>query len=91
MKGPMDERMKGTLSERGRNIKHPRQNLSKKGSKIDQNRAKIDPKRTRNEVKTDKKSKQPRQDDLGPPLGEDFPAILSGPGAILGAKIKQNS
>ena len=61
------------------------------GARIDQNRAKIDPKGSQNEDKTDKKLKQPRQDDLGPPPGEDFPAILRGPGAILGAKIEPNS
>ena len=65
----MDERMKGTMSERGRNIKHRPQNLSKKGAKIDQNGAKIDPKGSQNEAKTDKKSEQRLQDDLGPLWG----------------------
>ena len=52
MKGPMDERMKGTMSERGRNIKHRSQNLSKKNAKIDQNGAKIDPTSTQKGPKT---------------------------------------
>ena len=69
----MDERMKGTMSERGRNIKHRPQNLSKKGAKIDQNGAKIDPKGSQNEAKTDKKSEQRLQDDLGPLWGAIFP------------------
>ena len=59
------ERMK-RRRERDRNIKHRPQNLSKKGANIEQNRAKIDPKGSQNEEKTDRKSKQPRQDDLGP-------------------------
>ena len=54
-------------AKRGRKIKHRPQNLLEKGAKIDQNRAKIDPKGSQNEDKTDKKLKQPRQDDLGPP------------------------
>lgn len=59
-------------AKRGRKIKHRPQNLSKKGARIDQNRAKIDPKGSQNEDKTDKKLKQPRQDDLGPPWGRIF-------------------
>ena len=59
-------------AKRGHQIKHRPQNLIKKGAKIDQNRAKIDPKGSQNEDKTDKKLKQPRQDDLGPPWGRIF-------------------
>ena len=61
------------------------------GARIDQNRAKIDPKGSQNKAKTDKKSQQRLQDDLGPPLGGDFPAIVEHPSAILGAKIEPNS
>ena len=81
----MDERMKGTLSERGRNIKHRRQNLSKKGAKIEKNGIKIDPKGSQNEAKTDKKSKQPRQDDLGPP-GWRFPGYRATARCHLGCQ-----
>ena len=91
MKEPMDERMKGIMSERDRNIKHRPQNLSKKGANIDQNGAKINPRGSQNEAKTNKKSKQPRQDDLGHPWGVDFLAIVLQPGAILGVKIEPNS
>ena len=56
-------------AKRGRKIKHRPQNLLKKGAEIDQNRARIDARGSQNEDKTNKKSKQPRQDDLGHPLG----------------------
>ena len=48
------------------------QNLQKKGTEIDQNGAKIDPKGSQNEAKTDKKSEQRLQDDLGPLWGAIF-------------------
>ena len=65
-------------AKRGRKIKHRLQNLYKKGAKIDQNRTKIDPKGSQNEDKTDKKSKQRRQDDLGHPWGVIFRLSCAG-------------
>ena len=67
-------------AKRGRKIKHRPQNLVKKGAKIGQRRAKIEPKGSQNEDKTDKKSKQPRQDDLGPPGGSISRLSNRGPG-----------
>ena len=60
-------------AKRARIIKHRPQNLQKKGAEINQNGTKIDPKGPQNEDKTDKKSEQRLQDDLGPPWGAIFP------------------
>ena len=79
------------MSEKGPKNQTSTPNLSKKGPRIDQNRTKIDPKGSQNEAKRDKKSQQRLQDDLGPSLGGDFPAIPERPGAILDAKIEPNS
>ena len=79
------------VSEKGPNNPTSTPESTKKGAKIDQNGAKIDPKGSQNEAKTDKKSEQRLQDDLGPPLGSDFPAIQYRREAILGSKIKPNS
>ena len=68
-------------AKRGRKIKHRPQNLLKKGAKIDQNRIKIDPKGSQNKDKTNKKSKQPRQDDLGPHWRAIFRLLC--PGQVL--------
>ena len=66
------EKKKGAIpevSEKGPKNQHRPRNLSKMGARIEQNRSKIDPKGSQNKDKTGKKSKQPRQDDLGHPLG----------------------
>ena len=59
-------------AKRGRKIKHRPQNLLKKGAKIDQNRAKIDPKGFQNEDKTDKNQSNVVKMILDPP-GWRFP------------------
>ena len=89
MKGPMVERMKGTLSERGRNVKHRRQNPWKKGANIDQNGAKIAPKGSQNEAKKDNKSEQRLQDDLGPVWGAISPLLTRRMGAFWNPKSSQ--
>ena len=52
---------------------------------------KIDPKGSQNEDKTDKKWKQPRQDDLGPPWVAIFQLSGRSYGAFLDLKIQPNS
>ena len=61
------------------------------GARIEQNRAKIDPKGSQNEDKKDKKSKQPRQDDLGPRWVAISRLWSRSYGAFLGSKIEPNS
>ena len=79
------------VSEKGPKNPTSTPESTKKGAKIDQNGAKIDPKGSQNEAKTDKKSKQPRQDDLGPPWVAISRLWSRSYGAFLGPKIKQNS
>ena len=79
------EKKKGSISEVNQ-IKHRPQKLLKKGIKINHHCSKIDPKSFQKEAKTDQKSEQRLQDDLG-----DFPANGRGPGAILGAEIEPHS
>ena len=53
------------VSEKGPKNPTSTPESTKKGAKIDQNGDKIDPKGSQNEAKTDKKSEQRLQDDLG--------------------------
>ena len=69
------EKKKGAIpevNEKGPKNETSTQHLLKKGTRINQNRAKIGPKGSQNEAKRDKKSQQRLQDDLGPPWGAIF-------------------
>ena len=77
------EKKKGAIpevSEKGPKNQTSNPKLLKKGARIDQNRAKIDPNGSQNKAKRDKKSQQRLQDDLGPPWGAI--SRLSCPGQV---------
>ena len=76
------------VSEKGPKNPTSTPESTKKGAEIDQHGAKIDPKGSQNEAKTDKKSEQRLQDDLGPLWGGDFPAIAPQLGSLLESKIE---
>ena len=59
------------------------------GTEIDQNGAKIDPKGSQNEAKTDNKSEQRLQDDLGPVWGAISPLSCRRMGAFWNPKSSQ--
>ena len=73
------------MNEKGPKNETSIQNLLKKGARIDQNRAKIDPKGFQNKAKRDKKSQQRLQDDLGPPGGR-FPGYRAPAKCHLGCQ-----
>ena len=78
-----DEKKKGSIpqvSEKGPNNQTSTPESTKNGAEISKNCAKIDPKGSQNEAKTDKKSEQRLQGDLGLPWGAI--SRLSCPGQV---------
>ena len=82
------------VSEKGPKNPTSTPESTKKCAKIDQNGAKIDPKGSQNEAKTDKKSEQRLQGDLGPPGGRfhRYPLVVREPfGAQSRGKMHKKS
>ena len=89
-----EEKKKGSIpqvSEKGPNNQTSTPESTKKGTEIDQNGAKIDPKASQNETKTNKKSEQRLQDDLGPPWGAISRLSTRTQGAFWSPKSRQNN